>query len=256
MHHSLFSAAVIGGIFVTLTQAQVPVGYTGTPYHDSAQAVPGVLRPERYDKGAKNIAWYDSDTGVTGGYKVRAADGDVDLDPVKTTDPNVPTNIKNAVPGDPYWGWLVNNEFLKFTVDVKQAGVYYISAMVGVQGDNVSFQVDAFQGTDSVSSGALIMPYPKPCPPPECYHYWDYVQNAGQITLKAGMAVIKWKIVKSGYNINYVELQPATGVGINQGLKGQSMPSSTTKMFDASGRIIPSVISNKMHLSKSVYLKK
>lgn len=188
------------------SHSQVPAGYAGKPYQDSVQAVPGILQPERYDEGASGVTWFDTDAHI-GAHTARNPTG-VDLDPVKTDDPTVPGSAVKAVAGSVYWGWLVGNEWLKMTVDVKQAGAYSIHAMVGTAMTGTSFRVDALQGSDSVSSGALVLPFGGTCPV-ECYHYWNYAQDLGRINLKAGLQVIRLQIVKSGYNIEYVELKPA-----------------------------------------------
>lgn len=188
------------------SHSQIPAGYAGKPYKDSVQAVPGVLQPELYDEGASGVTWFDTDAHV-GAHTARNPTG-VDLDPVKTTDPTVPGSPVKAVAGGVYWGWLVSNEWLKMTVDVKQAGTYSIHAMVGTAMTGTSFRVDAFQGGDSVSSGTLVLPFGGTCPV-ECYHYWNYAQDLGRISLKAGLQVIRLQIVKSGYNIEYVELKPS-----------------------------------------------
>lgn len=214
--------------------AQVPAGYAGKPYHDSVQAVPGILQPERYDEGASGITWFDTDAHI-GAYNARNPTG-VDLDPVKATDPTVPGSEVKAVPGAVYWGWLADKEWLKLTVDVKEAGTYSIHAMVGTAMNNTSFRVDAFQGGDSATSGVLTLPFGGSCPV-ECYHYWNYAKDLGRISLKAGLQVIRLQIVKSGYNIEYVELRKAggTGVGRPQGLG--TVSARKKEPFDILGRL-------------------
>lgn len=225
-------------ILAAAAAAQVPPGYTGKPYQDTPQTVPGILQPERYDEGSAGVTYYDTDAHI-GGYNARNPTG-VDLDPVAAKDPTVPGSAVQAVPGQIYWGWLANNEWVKMTVDVKQAGIYSIHAMVGTAMNGTSFRVDALQGADSVSSGALTLPFGGACPV-ECYHYWNYAQNLGTIALKAGLQVIRLQIVRSGYNIEYVELKAAsTGIRRNPAA-GPSVPglsrASRGRAFDLAGRL-------------------
>jgi hypothetical protein len=211
--------------------AQVPAGYAGKPYKDVIQSVPGILQPELYDEGGAGVTWYDTDAHI-GGHNARNPTG-VDLDPVAARDPTVPGSTVQAKPGDVYWGWLANNEWLKMTVDVKQAGAYSIHAMVGTAMTGTSFRVDAYQGTDSASSGALTLPFGGSCPI-ECYHYWNYAQNLGTITLKAGIQVIKLQIVRSGYNLEYVELKAAGATGVSPGSiapRARPAPTSPSTRF-------------------------
>lgn len=184
--------------------AQVPAGYAGKPYRDSVQIIPGILQPEHYDEGGSGVAWFDTDAHI-GAYNARNPTG-VDLDPVKANDPTVPGSEVKAVPGAVYWGWLVDKEWVKLTVDVKEAGTYAIHALVGTAMHNTSFRVDAYRGGDSATSGALTLPFGGSCPV-ECYHYWNYAKDLGRIRLQAGLQVIRLQIVKSGYNIEYVELR-------------------------------------------------
>lgn len=216
--------------------AQVPAGYAGRPFKDSVQTVPGILQPERYDEGAAGVTYYDTDAHI-GGYNARNPTG-VDLDPVAARDPTVPGSAVQAVPGQIYWGWLVNNEWVKMTVDVKQAGTYSIHALVGTAMNGTSFKVDALQGADSVSSGALTLPFGGSCPV-ECYHYWNYAQNLGTIALKAGVQVIRLQIVKSGYNIEYVELKAAsTGIRREASARpGARRAWRGSRGFDLAGRL-------------------
>lgn len=242
---SLIPAIALMGVHIVI--AQVPANYTGKAYKDSATIIPGTLKPERYDVGANNVTYFDNTAGHTGAVNLRNPT-DVDLDDVKKADPNVDTSKVKAVVGSPYWGWLANGEWLKFTVDVKTAGTYNISAMVGVNSKNKSFRLDAYQGTDSVSSGSLIMPYSGTCNgaacscPYECYHYWYYAANLGTIKLKAGIQVMKLQMVNADNNINYVDLKLADGTPV---LPNSLKPQSSTILdakYDVNGKVIPTSI--------------
>jgi hypothetical protein len=190
--------------------AQLPAGYPGKPWHDSAQALPGRLEPEKYDEGNTGITWFDTGPHI-GSYTAR--NSGVDLDAAHADDQNVPGSTVPIKPGNIYWGWLENGEWLKMTVDVKQAGTYAIHAMVGTAMTGTSFKIDALQGADSVTSGTLVLPFTGACPL-ECYHYWNYAKDLGTIKLKAGVQVIRLQIVKSGYNIEYVDLEMAGSSGL------------------------------------------
>ncbi|GEM_PF-5471342 len=234
---SLPGVLALAGLCAAPVSAQLPPGYTGKPWHDTVQVAPGILQPENYDEGAAGMTWYDTGPHI-GAYTAR--NSGVDLDPVHVGDPTVPGSTVKAVAGNIYWGWLENGEWLKMTVDVKQAGTYSISTLAGTAMLNTSFKVDALQGTDSVSSGTLVLPFTGTCPV-ECYHYWNYVKDVGQIQLKAGIQVIRLQIVKSGYNIEYVELQLAGSAGL-QGTRSSRAgmtrihTSDAAPAYDAAGR--------------------
>lgn len=229
---NLPSIAAAGLCLAAAATAQVPAGYAGTPWHDTIQTVPGRLEPERYDEGSTGVTWFDTGPKI-GAYAVRNPTG-VDLDPVKAADQTVPGSTVKHTAGGIYWGWLENGEWLKMTVDVKQAGTYAIHAMVGTAMNGTSFRVDALRGTDSVSSGTLTLPFTgNPCPV-ECYHYWNYAKDLGTITLKAGIQVIRMQIVKSGYNIEFVELV-AAGTGARKPSR-IAMPRPGGARVDAQGR--------------------
>jgi hypothetical protein len=237
----LSAGLILGFLFaVGPSFSQVPAGYAGKAWHDTVQTLPGILLPKNYDDGASGITWFDTGPHI-GAYTDR--NSGVDLDPVHVGDPTVPGSTVKAVAGAIYWGWLENNEWLKMTVDVKQAGTYTINAMVGTAMDNTSFKVDALQGTDSVSSGTLVLPFTGTCPV-ECYHYWFFAKDLGKIELKAGIQVIRLQIVKSGYNIDYVDLEPANGTGINDrhgfhkttGMAAN--PEAGKAAYDSKGRLL------------------
>jgi hypothetical protein len=223
----------------SLAAAQVPPGYAGKPWHDTAQAVPGRLEPEKYDEGNTGVTWFDTGPHI-GSYTAR--NSGVDLDAVHADDPTVPGSAVAVDHKGIYWGWLENNEWLKMTVDVKQAGTYAIHAMVGTAMNGTSFKVDALQGTDSVSSGTLTLPFGGTCPV-ECYHYWNYAKDLGTLKLNAGLQVIRLQIVKSGYNIEYVELALSGAAGARVPARpraGAARPSGQRRGYDARGKALPS----------------
>lgn len=225
---------------ISLASAQVPAGYPGKPWHDTTQAVPGRLEPENYDEGNTGATWFDTGPHI-GSYTAR--NSGVDLDAVHVGDPDVPGSTAKIKAGNVYWGWLEKGEWLKMTVDVKQAGTYAIHAMVGTADTGTSFKVDALQGTDSVSSGVMILPFTGKCPV-ECYHYWYYAKDVGTIKLKAGIQVIRMQIVKNGYNIEYVDLAlvGASGTVVPRSPNtriGSLRAGALRRPVDARGRRLP-----------------
>lgn len=100
-----------------------------TPYGGSPKFVPGFVQAENYDNGGQNVAYYDTTPGNICYYKAhRFQDVDVENNPVN---PNT-TNV----------GWIAANEWLEYTIEVRNQGIYKIFIMAACPtGGKVKIQV-------------------------------------------------------------------------------------------------------------------
>src|SRR5699024_1510297 len=108
-----------------------------TPFGGSPMEIPGFIPVANYDNGGQGVAYNDMDNGNTGGgYR----DEDVDIhfgpDPV------------------PAVGWTFAGEWLKFTVDIKEAGDYKVKMRYGVP-DACTFRLE-FDGENK--TGTVSVP--------------------------------------------------------------------------------------------------
>ena len=102
------------------------------PYNGSAVIIPGVIEAEEFDKGCPGIAYYDTDDKDEGDAKFRT-DGGVDI---------VKGNNGYAI------GYTAKGEWLNYTIDVKEAGLYKLEAYVSSGNSSSSFSVSC--GNSSV----------------------------------------------------------------------------------------------------------
>ena len=102
------------------------------PYNGSAVIIPGVIEAEEFDKGCPGIAYYDTDDKDEGDAKFRTDSG-VDI---------VKGNNGYAI------GYTAKGEWLNYTIDVKEAGLYKLEAYVSSGNSSSSFSVSC--GNSSV----------------------------------------------------------------------------------------------------------
>ena len=86
------------------------------PFNGVVAELPGVIEAENFDEGADGVAFHDSDSSNQGDKNYRSNGGGVDI--VKVGDDNY--GINNTKDG----------EWLEYTVDVKEAGLYSLDADV------------------------------------------------------------------------------------------------------------------------------
>jgi hypothetical protein len=108
----------------------------------SPTSLPGTVQAEDFDSGGEGVGYHDTDTTNMGG-AYRPNEG-VDIKP--TTDSGV-TGF--AV------GWAAAGEWLRYTVNVLQAGVYSIGVRTASQGAGGTFHIE-FDGVDK--TGPLNVP--------------------------------------------------------------------------------------------------
>ena len=87
-----------------------------TPFGGEARIIPGLIQAEDFDEGGQNVAYFDTSSGNIGGqYR---PDSDVDI--ARSGDVAGGFNI----------GWFDKDEYLEYTVDVKEGGEYTVEFRV------------------------------------------------------------------------------------------------------------------------------
>jgi len=145
------------------------------PYTDVI-AIPGTVEAEEYNKGGAGVAYYDNNKGNEGG-KLRKDDVDI-------YQPNMGMVV----------GYCEKGDWMKYSVNVKEAGEYDITALVA--GDNgtgsIAIYMDDKQiGTEIVNTGAG-------------FDKFDTVK-AGTATLTAGDHELKLEVTNSWIDIDWVQ---------------------------------------------------
>ncbi len=102
-----------------------------SPYGGTPALVPGTIEAENFDLGGPNKAYYDSDTQNAGSQYRSSEQVDIEA----CSDTGLGYNV----------GWTANNEWMAYTVSVKDSGTYQIGARVSSTSTTGSmhFEIDA-----------------------------------------------------------------------------------------------------------------
>jgi endonuclease/exonuclease/phosphatase family metal-dependent hydrolase len=108
-----------------------------SPYGGTRWAVPGGIQAEDFDNGGQGVGYYDLSSGNNGGV-YRATDVDIET-----------TNS-----GGYAVGWIGAGEWLRYSINVAQAGTYNVTLRVASAGSGGTFHLE-FKGVDK--SGSLTV---------------------------------------------------------------------------------------------------
>jgi hypothetical protein len=168
-------ATELAGVAITLaaapeeakavaTKSSVPADYKGKPFDDSvykggAQAIPGKVECAYYDLGGEGVAYHDTDAVNHGSGELNQKknhqrphatpylwnfrkDEGVDISYVKDfadlNHPNPATPVQNQL----YIGWTADGEWCNYTVNVKTAGTYKITALYSNLANKITFSIN------------------------------------------------------------------------------------------------------------------
>lgn len=175
---------ILAGTGCVSTQ-HVPSAYQGKPYEGRIQEIPGRLNCMAYDVGGEGIAYHDREgtnmATICCGSKFRVNEG-VDVGVMDSH------HSGSLNPGQPFLGWIYAGEWLKYTVQVKQSGVYRINAHMtsattngqirfAINGQAVSGPISFSRATGNV-------------------HRWETYTNIAELHLKAGTQVLTLEFYK------------------------------------------------------------
>ena len=166
-----------------------------TPYKGAID-IPGTIEAENFDKGGEGLSYHDSDTEDQGKANYRSDNGGVDI-------------VKG---GSGYViGYTANNEWLDYTVNVKEPGKYTYEATVSSGITGSSFIVQRIKdGTTSTLFKVTV--------PQTGNNSWDtYKTVSGNLSyqLEEGEQVLRIKILNGNCNIDKIKLNCVLNTGIN-----------------------------------------
>ena len=159
------------------------------PFNDTVLQLPGTLQAENFDGGADGISFHDSDNVDEGNVGYRKDNGGVDI---------VTGNKGYAI------GYTANGEWLEYTVDVNQAGVYLYNAHVSSGTTGSGFSVSIKQNGEWVDLANISVPQTGSS-------NWDtykVVEGRCAVPLEKGRAVMRITITGQQCNIDKLELFP------------------------------------------------
>lgn len=162
------SASNIVNVNVSTTALTSPYG--GTPAR-----VPGTIEAENFDLGGQNNAYYDSDNQNSGG-QYRPSEG-VDIETC------------SDIGGGYDVGWTANNEWMKYTISVKDSGTFQIGARVSSTSTTgtMHFEIDGNDVTGIMSA-----------PNNGGWQTWSTVLSKN-FTLTSGIHQLKFFINSAGF---------------------------------------------------------
>jgi GH35 family endo-1,4-beta-xylanase len=149
-------------------------------------AIPGTLQAENFDSGADGIAFHDSDTKDDGNVGYRKDNEGVDI---------VSGNGGYAI------GYTSSGEWLEYTVNVAEAGIYAFEATVssGVTNSGISLALSTENGLVELTKSLTI--------PSAGSNNWDtYSTIYGRLAvpLEAGKQIIRLNITGSSCNVDKI----------------------------------------------------
>lgn len=184
------------------------------PYNGSPSLIPGVIENDEYDFGGAGVAYYDASGGNDAGVNIRNPD-DVDLQYTSDT---------KFGSGDVGVGWISNNEWLKYTVNITKTERYLIDFRVASPSSNGEFDLEIddksiLNSTMKVSSTGG-------------WGNWES-QRSDTIILRSGIYDLYFRVINGGFNITNMQFHIYNAVGLEslQVSKSNIYPNPFTDSF-------------------------
>ena len=192
----------------------VPAKYEGKAWDE--QAIPGKVQCEFYDKGGEAIAYHDTDSINNGSGKLNPVNGNyinefrmkegVDISYTKSN--NVDNNSFNVIApqmNQLYVGWTQPDEWINYTVKVKETASYNVALMYTANGDgSISIDIDGKPSSNllkilSTHNDADTVAWRQ-------WHHWNKIDSLTTIHLKRGVHLLTLHIAENGnMNFDYFE---------------------------------------------------
>lgn len=210
-----------------------------SPYKGGTE-LPGTLEAENFDTGAEGITYHDTDTKNEGTNSYRTDGGGVDI--VSCT-------------GGYAIGYTSSGEWLEYTVDVKEAGIYSYDATVssGVTSSSFSLSLNTNDGLVKLTDAVAV-----PCVTANSWDTYRVVHGRLLVPLEAGKQIIRVNITGSSCNIDkfvfkHVEVDDNMAVSVVADPTPATVGENTTITVNASSAT--STIDNVKIYLEGVLLK-
>ncbi|GHT72211.1 hypothetical protein AGMMS50262_00200 [Bacteroidia bacterium] len=220
MRNSIFSN-LFGSLIIILSLISCNSNkYKGIPYEDEnykpgAQAIPGKVYCAYYDLGGEGVAYHDVTPKNHGSGELNPVDGSylhsfrinesVDISYTKENDTdNSVYNFVDPPLGALYVGWTVPEEWTKYTVSVKESGIYKVSLLyTSNKGGRISLSVNDKDATGAIDIASTYVPEDSLAW--RQWHHWNIANDFAEISLKKGKQTITLHTVENG-EMNYLWL--------------------------------------------------
>ncbi|HEX2873891.1 MAG TPA: hypothetical protein VHP33_21695 [Polyangiaceae bacterium] len=225
-------------------KAALPADYTGTPYMGTAQAIPGRVDLAKLDEGGLNVAFFADhrrDNAVAEGYSPISGDdfrvGNLNLPNICKTNKKkeVPTEgsedfwedgtryPSEAAPYEYYMGYAHTVDWVRVTVDVKQAGKYNVSSNWACANTPCGLSIWFNDGSGKVDNQARPLDGANKSGNIEFegtndYHKWRKYPNFAQVDLSAGVQLMTFHVeVKDHLQYGFLQFDLVGGGGAGTG---------------------------------------
>ena len=187
-NYTITAVASDGSGFTDTSQAiAIDVTVPKTPFNGIPHAIPGVIEAEEYDLGGEGLGYHEVNAnGNEGGNPFRNDQVDIE-----TTE---------DVQGDYNVGYILNGEWLEYTVNAKASGLYNISLRVAVDGANrtMHMEMDGLNITDAIA-----------LPNTGGWQTWQTI-TINNLSITAGKHILRLVFDSDYLNINYMDFELST----------------------------------------------
>lgn len=178
----------LGGFGTDSVDITVGDGCGQAPYLGGSNTLPLKIEAEDFDVGGEGIAYHDTYAGNNGNQYRNAENVDIE----NCSDDGGGYNV----------GWIIESEWLEYTLDVPVAGTYTIETRVSSLSAGGVFHLE-FNGQDK--TGDIIVTATGG------WQTWATVTATAM--LDAGTQVMRFVPTTEGFNVNYFDIQAST-VGV------------------------------------------
>ncbi|MBR5656651.1 MAG: endo-1,4-beta-xylanase [Prevotella sp.] len=165
------------------------------PYSNTPISIPGVIQAENFDKGGEGLSFHDSDSNREGDTQYRTDGEGVDF-------------VKGN--GGTCIGYTAVNEWLEYSVNVKEAGKYSYEATVSSGTTGSGFRIQLVNGNQTITLATVNVPQTGNS------DWGTYTVVKGNLNrnLEAGDQIIRFTISGANCNIDKVEFKCVESAGV------------------------------------------
>jgi len=188
----------------------------GKPWNQHVQSIPGRIECEWYDLGGEGVAYHDSDSSNNGSGRLNPANGeelnefrmkegvDISFTKPKGIDDNAYNKV-NPELNELYVGWTQPGEWINYTINVHEAGIYRVGTMYTANRDGtIGLRVDGKLVASHLKINSTY--HEQDTVAWRQWHHWNKVDTLTEIKMTKGIHVLTLSIEEQGnMNFDYLE---------------------------------------------------